>query len=91
MVPEYEDNQDLQHKHEIKLEKPEECFFILQSYFLELGFPMLPSLKEYENFTFNPPEEHLRKAYEYYRKTLQCIFYQGEQCLSVFFLNFNQI
>ena len=76
-MPDIEDNQQLQHKHEFKLEKPEECMGILNGYFLDLGLPMYPPLKKYENFCFHPPEEHLRKAYEHYKRTLQCIFYKG--------------
>ena len=76
--PGIEDNQELQHKHEFKLEKPEECILILNSYFLDLGFFMYPAMKKYRNFVFHPPEEHLRKAYEYYKKALQCIFHQGK-------------
>ena len=82
VVPDYENNQELQHKHEFKLEKPEECMMILNTYFLDLGLPMYSVFKETENFSFYPPEEHLRKAYEYYKKTLQCIFYKGKNILS---------
>ena len=88
-MPGLEDNQEMQHKHQFKLEVPEECMIPLNSYFLDLGLPMYPSLKKYENFSFHPAEEHLRKAYEYYKKTLQCIYYKGKAFLP--FLTSNQV
>ena len=74
--PEY--LQQMRHKHEVKLEAPDECIYILGSYFFEPQLPRLPTMEKYREFNFHPPEDHLRETYEYYKKALQCIYYQGK-------------
>ena len=50
MVPE-NGLDEIQHKHEIKLELAVECMFLLQAYFMDIGltsFPMFEKWKKHE-------------------------------------------
>ena len=68
----------IQHKHEVKLELAEECMFLLQAYFMDIGTTTFPMFEKWKNYSFHPPTENLRNAYIYYKKALQCIFYKGK-------------
>ena len=84
LVPSLGERESLQHKHEIKVDKPEECMYLLSTFFLHLNFPALPTLVKYREFCLNPPQDLLRQAYEFYRKALQCIYYRGKGIKSLF-------
>lgn len=70
--------------HVYELELQEECMLILMDHFMELPeIQYVKTMEKLRDFVYNPPKEHLKKAYEYYRQCLQCISYQSDKRILV--------
>ena len=64
--------------HEMQLDLPDECHYLLQATMMDYGLGMIPQLQKYRNYAYNLPDDILIKNYQHYKKGLQCIFYNGK-------------
>ena len=68
---------DVRHIHEIDLDLPEECHYVLMAAMTDYGWGINPVFKKLLKYMKDFHDEISSNVYEYYKKALQCIFYKG--------------
>ena len=68
----------LRNMHEVEMDLPDECYFLLQAAMLDNGYAYVSAFKELRDYVYEHiPDEVLMEVYRYHKRALQCIFYKG--------------
>ena len=68
----------IDNRHFVRMDSLEECFHALKPYFMSfMDTVQYLDLVELRDFMYHFPEQQALDTYEYYKKCLQCIFYNS--------------